>query len=482
MPENNHIEHDMTDLAAACATAEQAFQHGDIGRARAGAEHVLAAARERADRANEARALQLLGEVEYDELAYPRALASLEAAIAIRQQLFGDGDIATGYSRLCRAIVLASEDRAEEAGNELARVRPPGHVPETATGPVPYARFGVALAAALHACERDEDARRLFEALLADAERGEQGEPLALANACLHFAGLLEAYGESERALAFNQRTVDIRRNVIGVPSLRVALSLVTLGTSQLQLGRIEQARATLQESAEMLRAVGQDAHPRASLVFLGLAVVEMMSGRGPASERWIRRAVELETRTFGGAHPSSATMLITAAQMFALRGHHSRAAELSQRAAAALLPRVRTCAERFEGAAAQAFLSLRHLKRHDAILRWLGPVLESLERIDPHPVRTIGYVLHMMSEAYMATGKLAKAEAALRRSLSLTQDEYGFESEPMQVLYTNLATLLKKQKRTLEAYEAERRAQQIAEALEAREHSPLMSRRRGRA
>jgi hypothetical protein len=51
-----------------------------------------------------------------------------------------------------------------------------------------------------------------------------------------------------------------------------------------------------------------------------------------------------------------------------------------------------------------------------------------------------------------------------------------------MQVLYTNLATLLKKQKRTLEAYEAERRAQQIAEALEAHAHSPLMSRRRGLA
>lgn len=483
MTETKPIEPTATDLAAACAAAEEAFQRGDIRRARTAAEEALAAARERADRASEARALQLLGEINYDELAYPASLAALEAALAIREQLFGDADLATRYSRACRATVLVSEDRPDDADAELARAVPPGGVPETPAEAALHARFWVALGAALHARDRDAEARRIFEALLEAAERGERFDPLAVANTCLHFASLLESAKESERAIALNQRMVDLRSEVIGVPSLRVALGLVGLGTSQLRLGRLDEARVTLQESAAMLRASGYEEHPRASVVFLGLAVVDIIAGRGPASERWITRAIEMETRTFGGAHPNSATMLLTAAQMFAARGHHTRAAELSQRAATALLPRARIRAEPFEEAVGQAFLSLRHLKRHDAIVRWLEPVLESLKRLDPPPPRAIAPVLNMIGESYAAAGKLAKAESVLRRSLKLTEGEYGAESEQMQVLYTNLAGLLKRQKRTDEARDAERRAQQIAEAIEARARSPFMSRwRRGMA
>lgn len=477
------IEPEATDLAAACAAAEEAFQRGDIGRSRAAAEEALAAARERLDRASEARALQLLGEIGYDELSYARSLVALEAALAIREQLFGEADLATRYSRACRAVVLVSEDRLEEADAELARAVPPGGVPETPAEAARDARFWVALGAALHARERVAEAQRIFEVLLAAADQGERLDPLAVANTCLHFASLLEAAGDSARAIGLNQRMIDIRRDVIGVPSLRVALGLVGLGTSHLRLGRIDEARTTLLESAAMLQASGHEEHPRASVVCLGLAVVEIIAGQGPASERWITRAVELETRTFGGAHPSSASMLLTAAQMFAARGHHTRAAELAQRAAAALLPFVRTRAEPFEEAVGQAFLSLRHLKRHDAIVRWLEPIIDSLRRLDPPPSRAMAPVLNMIGESYTAAGKLSKAEAVLRRSLQLTEGEYGAVSDQMHVLYTNLAGLLRKQKRTVEAHDAERRAQQIAEAIEARARSPFMSRwRRGQA
>src|SRR5262249_45444888 len=158
------------------------------------------------------------------------------------------------------------------------------------------------------------------------------------------------------------------------------------------QLGQADQARAAWQEAAAMLKATGQEAHPRASLVYLGLAVVEMMSGRGPASERWITRAIELETRTFGGAHPSTAAMGVRPAQMFSARGPPTRAAELAQGAASALVPRTRSKADLLTEALAVGFLSLRHLKRHDAVLRWLEPLLESLRRIDPEPQGAIAY------------------------------------------------------------------------------------------
>jgi hypothetical protein len=130
-----------------------------------------------------------------------------------------------------------------------------------------------------------------------------------------------------------------------------------------------------------------------------------------------------------------------------------------------------------------EAFLSLRHLKRHDAIVRWLEPLLASLARVDPPLLGAMAPVLNMIGESHAAAGKLAKAEAALRRSLQLTEREYGAESEQMQVLYTNLAGLLMRQKRAAEARDAESRARQIAEALEARARSPFTSRwRRGLA
>jgi tetratricopeptide (TPR) repeat protein len=478
------IEHDVKDLAAACAAAEEAFQRGDIGRSRAAAEETLAAARERGDRASEAAALQLLSEIDYDELAYARSLAALEAAITIREQLFGEANLTTRYSRACRAVVLIGEHRLEDADAELARATPSGGVPEGPSDAALHARLWVALGTALHARGRDAEACRIFEALLAAAEQGERFNPLVLANIYLHFGSSLEAFGQSERAIAMGRKMLELRRSIIGAPSLRVALGLLSLGTSQLRSGQLEEARTTLLSSVSMLEATGHKAHPRASVVYLALAVLDVIAGRGPASERWITRAVELETKTFGGAHPDSASMTLTAAQMFAARGHHGRAAELAQRAAAALLPCVRSRGEAFAQAVGQAFLSLRHLKRHDAIVRWLEPILASLDRLDPPPPEdAIAPVLNMISEAYAAAGKLAKAEAALRRSLRLTEREHGAESEQMQVLYTNLADLLRRQNRAVEARDAQMRAERVGDALSLRALSPFTSRwRRGSA
>jgi hypothetical protein len=175
--------------------------------------------------------------------------------------------------------------------------------------------------------------------------------------------------------------------------------------------------------------------------------------------------------------------MLLTAAQTFAVRGHHGRAAELAQRAAAALLPRLRTREEAFGSAVSQTYLSLRHLKKHDAILRFLEPLLTSLERLAPPPNDQIARILNMLAEAHATAGKLSKAEATLRRSLALAERETGPESEDVQVILTNLADLLKRQKRGAEAREVEARARRVEEAIELRARSPLASRwRRGMA
>jgi tetratricopeptide (TPR) repeat protein len=175
--------------------------------------------------------------------------------------------------------------------------------------------------------------------------------------------------------------------------------------------------------------------------------------------------------------------MTLTAAKIFARRGHHTRAIELTQRAAAAFLPYIRTRPELFKDAVDQGFLWLRDMKRYDAIIRWLEPLLASLERLDPPPLHSMAPVLNMIGEGYAGAGKLSKAEAALRRSIKITEREYGAESEQMLVLFTNLADLLRRQRRVIEAHDAERRAARIEEVLAQRARAPFGSRwRRGSA
>src|SRR5262245_24888349 len=143
MTETEQIDRGAADLSAACAAAELTFQCGELRAARGAAEEILAAARARDDRPSEARALQLLGEIHYDVLAYRRSIEALDAAVALRRELFGEADLATRYSRACRAVVLLSLDRADEADADIATAMPAGGVPGTPAEGALHARFWV---------------------------------------------------------------------------------------------------------------------------------------------------------------------------------------------------------------------------------------------------------------------------------------------------------------------------------------------------
>jgi tetratricopeptide (TPR) repeat protein len=472
----------LPNLDAALATVELDFQYGKLAASRAGADAALARARAAGDALCEARAHQILGEIDYDELRYPEALAHIEAAMALRERLLGLDHVATRYSIACRAFVLLSEDRYDESDRELLRARPEGVPDERIAADVLEARLWVTIGAALHGRDHNVEARRVFETFLALVDRVPGVDRITVANACIQFSTLLETEEDSKGAAEVTRRAIAIRTELMGVPSLRVGLALLGVGTAHLRSNETAEACRVLMESAEMLRASGHEAHPRASVVYLGIAVAEMISGRGAVSETWMTKAVDLETRTFGGAHPNTATMMLTAAQMYAARGYHGRAAEIAQRAASSLVPRARTRGDSLRVAIGQAFLSLRHLKRHDAIVRWLEPILAQLEKMTPLPDEVIAPALNMIGEAYAAAGKLGKAEAVVRRALRMAEAVHGEDAEQVGVVLTNLAVLLRKQKRTSEAADAEARARRIAEEGALRSASPMSRWRRGMA
>ncbi|HZF56292.1 MAG TPA: hypothetical protein VE093_47075 [Polyangiaceae bacterium] len=142
--------------------------------------------------------------------------------------------------------MLASEHRPDESDAELARATPGEGAPATPEDAARNARLWGAVGAVLHARDRDREAVRIFEAVIAAAEQGEPIEPLTLANVYLHFSSVLEVLGESLRARGMCRRMLETRRSIIGVPSLRVGLGLIGLGSSFIRSGRIDEARAAL--------------------------------------------------------------------------------------------------------------------------------------------------------------------------------------------------------------------------------------------
>ncbi len=454
------------DITAACAAAEDAFHRGHP-ESRALAEALLAAARACGDVPSEACAQHLLGGIDYDMLAYGPALEHLDEAIALRRRALGDADDATRLSLAIRALVLAGEDRPEDAARDLDAACVGRRAPESPADAAGQAKLWISLGAAYSALERGVEARSALEAVIAAAP-AYPVPPMTLANACLHLATIFEQCKESNRATELHERAVAIRREVIGVPSLRVAMALTGLATSRLRARRLPEGRAMLVEAAGMLEACGQAAHPRSSVIYLGLAVVETLTGRGPAAEVWLTRMIDTETRTFGPLHPNTGAMLLTAAQTYAARGYHGRASELAQRATAAIVTRLPSHVDAFEKALGVGFLSLRHIKKHDTLVRWLEPLAARLERLDPPQEHALAPLLNMLGEGYRAAGKIGKAEAVLRRSLAMTERLHGEISHPVHVVLVNLAGLLEKQRRLDDARAVRERANRVKEELEA--------------
>jgi tetratricopeptide (TPR) repeat protein len=465
----------LSDPSALCAAAEVLFHKGDA-EARAAGDAALAAALAGGSDALTARAHQLLGEIDYDELAYGSALVHLDAAVALREAILGPADDLTRASLAYRAVVLQSEHRLADAARDTERAASGRGLPAGPDDAAENAIFWVTLACAQHGSGNTAEAKAILEAVIAAEPTGKVWS-LALANAHVHLATILEEQGDRERARRCDERVVAIRREVIGEPSLRVAFGLSSLSNQLLGAERLDEGRAMAHASAVMLEACGRQEHPRASLVYLGVAVAEVISGNGAASERWLARSIALETRTFGADHPSTGSVLLTAARTYTARGFHGRAAELAQKAAAVFQPRLATHAEAFSSSVSVGYQNLRLLERTDAAGRWLESVIAGLDRVKPPP-DALGPALCMLGESYLAAGRLAKSEAALRRSLPIAERVHGGDSEEVRAVLVILAALLAKQRRTEEARAIEDRAQRIADAIEDRSLSPLRSRR----
>ncbi|MFE9244854.1 FxSxx-COOH system tetratricopeptide repeat protein [Nocardiopsis sp. NPDC006938] len=218
-----------------------------------------------------------------------------------------------------------------------------------------------------------EDARRMYEEIhrIRVSRNGEEDE--STLSSAHDLAYSLRIAGRFREALEIDERNLEQRTYVFGpngIPTLRSRLSV---GVSQLELGRLDQARATLEDAQRRFEATEADGSVHSMEIPLSLSLIhrrrgeheralELSEGAGEAQARWYPgtarsmlyfQNVHMVNLAFGGelaeAERTARALLdavettyserhvfpwvarANAALVFRLAGHHAEALELDR-------------------------------------------------------------------------------------------------------------------------------------------------------
>ncbi|MEV0902387.1 tetratricopeptide repeat protein [Actinoplanes sp. NPDC049802] len=189
----------------------------------------------------------------------------------------------------------------------------------------------------------------------------------------------------------------------------------------------------------------------------------ELSQGRAEAATTRLTRALELTSAAFGDDHPSVAIRLNNLAAAHWRAGRPARAAELVQRAL--------TNTEATAGSDhPDMIIRLNSLgvllidqDRTDEALAQLGRALAIAEAL-PDPPKILATVLINIGTCHRHAGRLADAEAAMRRALALTEDQYGPAHPALAAPLHSLASVCRHRRHFEEAQKHGLRGLAIAE------------------
>ncbi len=204
-----------------------------------------------------ATALYRLASVELGRGRVEEAERSLDDALAIRKEAFGDRSLAVAEVRHSRAQVWYRTGRLEEAERELVEVL---------------------------------DLRR---ALLGE------DHPASLTT-LNDLASVKFDRGDTAGALALLDRTVALRAKVLGADHPYVATALLNLATVARQTGDLPRARSAAERGLTIVRKAFGEEHARSAEALSLLAKVELSAGRLPRAEELGRRALAIQRRVLG--------------------------------------------------------------------------------------------------------------------------------------------------------------------------------------
>ena len=149
---------------------------------------------------------------------------------------------------------------------------------------------------------------------------------------------LANAHGAARRypeARALHERTLEIRRRLLGPDHPDVAWALNNLALDHASLGELATARTLHDEALAIRRRVLGPEHPDVAASLFNLATLERRAGNLDTALALHRRALEIRERALGPEHPDVAHSLNNLALVHYTRGEHTAARPLLARAVA---------------------------------------------------------------------------------------------------------------------------------------------------
>ncbi|HEY5315022.1 MAG TPA: CHAT domain-containing tetratricopeptide repeat protein [Pirellulales bacterium] len=240
---------------------------------------------------------------------FDEALQRLARSIAIQRELFGPGS--EGEAEACEQTAL----------NELDLEH--------------WAAAGSAAAEALAARQRlhgPNDWRTIDARLLAaDVARweklsGNERRQLAESDRLLAEADQLQQQGKYRQALAPVERSLALRRQVLGEDHRSTGDAWGGLGFLHHMICDVENAEAAYQHALQIRRQALGETHPDHARSLNNLAALYRLMGDYARAEPLYRRALEIRKQALGETHPDYATTLNNLAALYYSLGDYARA------------------------------------------------------------------------------------------------------------------------------------------------------------
>ncbi len=312
------------DLAALLA------ERGRSDEARRWLDHAAAAQERTGDPRPLARIAVTRGEIEFFDGDYAKAKVELERAM---QRVTLESDLEIRY--VAEQLHAATLEKLGDVRGAIAALEATVQHAEEAYGaqhPVVAAPL-ISLASMQFADGRLDDATRTIERAAATTEAAFGTDHWGTMSARLEQMTILDASGQSDRAVEIADRLLDTAERVLGPKDIRYPGVLDAVARVYFPAGREEEAIALFREAVRLHEIGAGEQHP-STLIFMGnLAASLLFSNRLEEAEVTGRIVLERNEEVLGPDHPQLVLALLGLAQSIREQGRWAEAAPLYQRA-----------------------------------------------------------------------------------------------------------------------------------------------------
>ncbi len=222
------------------------------------------------------RALKSLGAAYERHLFTAEALAHLERAVELSEEMLGPDHPLVADARNDLAVALLGADRGEEA---IAQLDHAARIYEAAGLEERMALTYGNLALGLSNRGKHEEALAITERALAINERTRPPGHPSIADNLINRASLLQLLGRPAEAVPIFERGLAIYEASYGPEHERVSDASFNLSRALFEIDAVEEAWAAVRRALEIRRKVLRPGHPKIDTAVIGFGMIGMAAG-----------------------------------------------------------------------------------------------------------------------------------------------------------------------------------------------------------